>query len=207
MKQDLTEIVFLIDRSGSMSNLTEDTVGGFNSFIKEQKEKDGEAKLTTVLFDNYYEIFHDGVDIKNVKNITNKDCYARGATALLDAIGKTINEVGCRLNGMAEDEKPSKVIFIITTDGQENASREFTVDVVKKIVETQTNVFNWQFLFLGANIDSFSSAMSIGIQSAFVSNYSANHIGGQSVYNTVNKTVSSYRTTGNVDTDWAKDVK
>lgn len=207
MKQDLTEIVFLIDRSGSMSHLTGDTVGGFNTFIKEQKEKDGEAKLTTVLFDNRYEVFHDGVDIKDVKDMTRKDCEARGSTALLDAVGKTINEVGCRLNGMLEDEKPSKVIFIITTDGEENASREFSANVIKEMVKTQTNTYNWQFIFLGANIDSVSSARGLGIDPKFAVNYSSNHAGGQSVYNTMNSTVSNYRNTGSVATDWAKDIK
>jgi len=125
MKNNLTEIVFILDRSGSMCSLVNDTIGGFNSFIEDQKQEDGEALLTTILFDDQYEILHNGVNIKTVKPMTTKEYSARGMTALLDAIGKTINTVGDRFNKLDEDNKPSKVIFVITTDGQENQSKEF----------------------------------------------------------------------------------
>ena len=173
MKENLTEIVFILDRSGSMSSLTTDTIGGFNSFIDTQKQEDGEAILTTILFDDQYEILHNGVDIKTVKPLTSKEYSARGMTALLDAIGKTINTVGERLNKTNEDDKPSKVIFVITTDGQENSSKEFTQSKVKEMIEHQTNNYSWQFMFLGANIDAVSTAQSFGISGQFASNYTA----------------------------------
>ena len=135
MKNNLTEIVFILDRSGSMSRLVEDTIGGFNSFIETQKKEVGEAVLTTILFDDQYEILHNGVDIKNVKPMTTKEYSARGMTALLDAIGKTINNVGDRLNKTDDKDKPSKVIFVITTDGQENSSKEFTQKQIKEMIE------------------------------------------------------------------------
>jgi len=135
MKENLTEMVFILDRSGSMSNLTKDTIGGFNTMIENQKKEDGDAVLTTVLFDDMYELLHDGVNIQDVKELTNKEYYARGMTALLDAIGKTINTVGERLSKTKEENRPSKIIFVITTDGQENSSKEFTQKQIKEMIE------------------------------------------------------------------------
>jgi len=135
MKENLTEMVFILDRSGSMSNLTKDTIGGFNTMIENQKKEDGDAVLTTVLFDDMYELLHDGVNIQDVKELTNKEYYARGMTALLDAIGKTINTVGERLSKTKEEDRPSKIIFVITTDGQENSSKEFTQKQIKEMIE------------------------------------------------------------------------
>lgn len=207
MKNNLTEIVFILDRSGSMGHLVEDTIGGFNSFIETQKQEDGEALLTTVLFDDKYEVLHNGVDIKTVKPMTTKEYSARGMTALLDAIGKTINTVGDRLNKLEEDYKPSKVIFVITTDGQENQSREFTQAQIKKMIEHQTNTYNWQFLFLGANIDAVGTAQSFGIQGQFASNYTASSVGTDSLYSSLSKSVANYRGMGVMESDWNKDVK
>ena len=207
MKNNLTEIVFILDRSGSMARLVEDTIGGFNSFIETQKQEDGEALLTTILFDDKYEILHNGVDIKTVKPMTTKEYSARGMTALLDAIGKTINTVGDRLNKTKEDDKPSKVIFVITTDGQENMSKEFNQAQIKAMIEHQINTYNWQFLFLGANIDAVGTAQSFGISGQFASNYTANSVGTDSLYSSLSKSVASYRSAGIMDSDWNKDVK
>ena len=207
MKENLTEIVFILDRSGSMSSLTTDTIGGFNSFIDTQKQEDGEAILTTILFDDQYEILHNGVDIKTVKPLTSKEYSARGMTALLDAIGKTINTVGERLNKTNEDDKPSKVIFVITTDGQENSSKEFTQSKVKEMIEHQTNNYSWQFMFLGANIDAVSTAQSFGISGQFASNYTANSVGTDSLYRSVSKSVASYRSDGEISDNWNDEIK
>jgi uncharacterized protein YegL len=207
MKDNLTEIVFILDRSGSMVDLTNDTIGGFNSFIENQKQEPGEAILTTILFDDQYDIFHNGIDIKSVKPLTTKEYFARGMTALLDAIGKTINTVGERLNKVKEEDRPSKVIFVITTDGQENASREFTQPKIKEMIEHQTNNYNWQFMFLGSNIDAISTAKSYGINVQFSSNYTSNAVGTQSLYNNVTRAVSKYREKGTIDDSWKDDIK
>ena len=207
MKENLTEMVFILDRSGSMSNLTKDTIGGFNTMIENQKKEDGDAVLTTVLFDDMYELLHDGINIQDVKELTNKEYYARGMTALLDAIGKTINTVGERLNKTKEEDRPSKIIFVITTDGQENSSKEFTQKQIKEMIEHQTNTYNWQFMFLGANIDAVSTAQSFGISGQFASNYTANSRGTDALYTTLSKSVSSYRSVGVVDSDWKKGLE
>jgi uncharacterized protein YegL len=163
MNENLTEIVAILDRSGSMEHLTNDTVGGFNSFLKEQKEIPGEAVLTTVFFNDSYKLLHDRVNIKDVKPITNKEYIAQGSTALLDALGKTINDIGLKLYNTQENDRPGKVIFFIITDGEENASKEFSKEKVKEMVELQKNTYSWEFIFMGANIDSFAAASSIGI--------------------------------------------
>ena len=193
MKKNLTEMVFILDRSGSMCNLTDDTIGGFNSMIENQKNEPGEAYITTVLFDDHYELLHNHVDINDIMPITNKEYYARGCTALLDAIGKTINSIGYRLSDTPEDERPDKVIFVITTDGMENASIEFTKQKIKEMIEHQQNKYSWMFMFLGANMDAVSEAASIGINSHYAKTYTANSIGTQSVYTSVSNAMSCAR--------------
>jgi len=204
MNDNLTEIIFVLDRSGSMRDLTQDTIGGFNSFIETQKQEPGEAKLTTVLFDDRYEILHNGIDLKDIEDLTVKEYYARGMTALLDAIGKTINIVGERLNNIKENDCPSKIIFVITTDGYENSSKEFTQDVIKEMIEHQTDKYNWQFIFLGANMDAISVAGSYGISAA--ASYTATPIGTQNLYDTVSSTTTSYRASGKINKDWDKEL-
>jgi len=162
MNQNLTEIVFILDRSGSMEGLENDTIGGFNGFVKKQAEA-GQTSLTTVLFDDKYEILHNGVDAKHVK-LTNREYFTRGSTALLDAVGKTINDIGKRLNETVEESRPGKVIFVITTDGLENASREFSYDEVKKMITHQTEKYGWEFVFMGANIDVAKEGDKLGIK-------------------------------------------
>lgn len=209
MNNNLTEVIFILDRSGSMQSLVPDTIGGFNAFVKQQKKEVGEARLTTILFDDKYEVIHDQVNIQNVPELTTKEYTARGMTAMLDAIGRTINSIGERLAKTDENERPGKVVVVITTDGQENASKEFHKAQIKEMIERQQNEYNWKFLFLGANIDSASEAGSLGIDSNFAVNYSATSIGTQSLYSAVSKGVSSVRccTTGNVSLDWANEIK
>lgn len=193
MKKNLTEMVFILDRSGSMSHLTSDTIGGFNSMIGNQKNEEGEAFVTTVLFDDEYELLHDHVNIQDIKPITNKEYYARGCTALLDAIGKTINSIGNRLSDTPEDERPEKIIFVITTDGFENASREFTKQKVKEMIEHQQSKYSWVFMFLGANMDAVGEATSYGIASSHAHTYTASSAGTESVYTAMASTMSCLR--------------
>jgi uncharacterized protein YegL len=207
MRQDLTEVVAILDRSGSMAHLASDTIGGFNKFIEDQKKVSGEAFLTTVLFDDRYEFLHDGVNIKDVKPITEKEYFARGMTALLDAVGRTVNRVGEKLFKMDEADRPSKVIVLIITDGAENSSNEFTSQQVKEMIEIQRSVYNWEFLFFGANIDSFSAAASIGISQMRSVNFSANKGGVSSTLDAMCLATSIYRSSGVVPDNYGKDVK
>lgn len=193
MKKNLTEMVFILDRSGSMSNLTDDTIGGFNSMIENQKAEDGEAYVTTVLFNDEYDLLHNHVNIKEIEPITIKEYFARGTTALLDAVGKTINSVGERLYTTPEEERPEKIIFVITTDGYENASREFTKSKIKEMIEHQQDKYSWVFMFLGANMDAVSEAASYGIKSDFSKTYTASAQGTSSVYGSVTSAMSSLR--------------
>ncbi len=207
MKENLTEIVFLLDRSGSMCGLVSDTIGGFNSFIETQKQEEGEALLTTVLFDDKYEVLHNGLKLIDVSVLTSKEYFVRGGTALLDAIGKTINEVGGRLQNTPEEDRPSKIIFVITTDGQENASKEFTQAQIKEMITHQADKYNWQFIFLGANIDSVSVGNSFGILASNISNYTASSVGTDSLYCTMSKVVGNYRSAGVISKGWQEEIK
>lgn len=193
MKKDLTEMVFILDRSGSMYPLVADTIGGFNSMIENQKKDPGEAYVTTILFDDEYEKLHDHVNIREIKSITDKDYYTRGCTALFDAIGKTINSIGARLNDTPEEERPGKVIFVITTDGEENASLEFTRTKVREMIEHQQTKYSWTFMFLGANIDAETEAESLGINKNFSKKYTASSIGTQTLYASVSKAMTVVR--------------
>lgn len=207
MNTNLTEIVFILDRSGSMMGLTDDTIGGFNSFVEKQKNEPGEALLTTVLFDDQYEILHNGMNLKEVQPMTRDQYWARGMTAMYDAIGKTINEVGHRLSETPEQYRPGKVIFVITTDGLENASREFTQAKVKEMIQHQTEKYSWDFIFLGANIDSVQQAKNIGISAEYAANYTATAQGTSSMYCAVDAAVSSHRHTGTISDSWADGLR
>lgn len=205
MNNNLTEIVFILDRSGSMDHLTYQTIEGFNSFLKEQKAVEGDAVLTTILFDDRYEILHNHRDLQLVDPITTRDYYTRGTTALLDAIGKTVTMVDARIRRLNDSKKPDKVLFVITTDGMENASIEYTADYIKEMVLHHTKDQGWQFIFLGANIDSITVGNNLGINLS--ANYSANSVGTRSVYNTVTQVSTQYRSKGTVDPDWNKGLK
>jgi len=180
MNQNLTEIVFILDRSGSMNGLENDTIGGFNGFVKKQAEA-GQTSLTTVLFDDKYEILHNGIDARDI-TLTEREYFTRGCTALLDAVGKTINDVGKRLNETPEASKPGKVIFVITTDGLENASREFSYDEVKKMITHQSEKYSWEFVFMGANIDVAKEGNKLGIKADRSFGWTANSAGVNTMY-------------------------
>lgn len=192
MNKNVTEIIFLLDRSGSMSGLESDTIGGFNAFIKKQSELEGETLVTAVMFDDQYEVLWNGNDAKNVK-LTDREYYVRGCTALLDAVGKTILDVGHRLSMAIEEQKPGKVIFVITTDGMENASREFNYDKVKELIKHQQEKYNWEFIFMGANIDAVKEADSLGINVENAYNFEASEDGVEKMYNVICEAVSEKR--------------
>jgi uncharacterized protein YegL len=194
MIMNLTEIIFLIDRSGSMEGLESDTIGGFNAFIQNQRKLEGETIVTAVLFDDQYEILWNGMDANQVK-LTDHNYYVRGCTALLDAVGKTIFDVGFRLSNTTEEKKPGKVIFVITTDGLENASSEFSYQKVKELIKHQQEKYNWEFIFLGANIDAGEEAESLGIDIENAYSFEASEKGVEKMYNMVCDAVSEKRNT------------
>jgi hypothetical protein len=191
MNQNLTEIIFILDRSGSMAGLENDTIGGFNGFVKKQAEA-GQTSLTTVLFDDRYEILHNGIDAGDVV-LTDDEYFTRGSTALLDAVGKTINDVGKRLSDTPEASRPGKVIFVITTDGLENASREFSYDKVKKMITHQSDKYGWEFIFMGANIDVVKEGNKLGIIEDRSFCYAASPVGIGSMYEEVGCLCASIR--------------
>lgn len=191
MNTQITEIIFLLDRSGSMSGLESDTIGGFNSFIKKQCSL-GRTHLTTILFDDRYEILHNGVDAGTV-TLTEKEYFTRGSTALLDAIGKTIIDVGLRLSHLDEASYPNKVIFVITTDGLENSSKEFSYSKVKQMIERQKEACNWEFIFMGANIDVAAESHKLGINPTMAFKFNSTSQGTERMYNRVNEMVMEIR--------------
>ena len=210
MKTNLTELVFILDRSGSMGGLESDTIGGFNSMLTKQQEQDGECRITTVLFDNEYEILHDRIDIKAVSPITEKEYFVRGATALLDAIGMTINKIGNTQKQTAEDYRAEKVLFVITTDGMENASREYTYDKIKSHIERQKSKYGWEFIFLGANIDAVEVANRIGIAKDRASNFHNDSEGIGLHYRVVGEAVSFFRKASqgkSLTDDWSAEIQ
>ncbi|WP_236687113.1 vWA domain-containing protein [Ornithinibacillus californiensis] len=187
-----TEIIFLLDRSGSMGGLESDTIGGFNSLIRKQCQLPGETILTTVLFDHDYELLWNGVDANTVL-LTNEQYFVRGTTALLDAIGRTIMDVSYRLSNTAEDKKPSNVIFVITTDGHENASREYSSNRIRSMIQKQQDIHGWEFIFLGANMDAVTEADNIGIKVEYSFDFDANETGVIKMYDIIHEELSQKR--------------
>lgn len=193
MKKGLTELVFILDRSGSMSGLEADTIGGFNSLINKQKMEEGEALLSTVLFDDRAEVLYDRVPLNRIEPMNDKQYYVRGCTALLDALGGAIHHIGNVHKYAREEDRPEKTIFIITTDGMENASRRYTYKKVKAMVEHQRNKYGWEFLFLGANMDAIAVAGRFGVQANRAVNYECDSEGTQLNYDVLSKAVSRVR--------------
>ena len=206
MKKGLTEIVFILDRSGSMSGLEKDTIGGFNTTIEKQKQEEGEAIVSTVLFDNDMEVLHDRVSLEKVAPLTDKEYYARGCTALLDAIGGAIHHIGNVHKYAREEDRPEKTIFVITTDGYENASRRYTSDRVKQMVERQKQKYGWEFIFLGANIDAIETARNFGIDEERAANFVNDGTGIGVMYEAQCCLMSDIRQSRKNDRAWKKNV-
>ena len=206
MKKGLTEIVFILDKSGSMSGLEKDTIGGFNSMLTKQQELDQECFITTVLFDNNYELLHDRINLKAVSPLTNKEYSIGGSTALLDAIGKTINKLISVQKHTAQEYQAEKVMMIIITDGEENSSREYSADKIKSLIENQKTKYGWEFIFLGANIDSVETASAIGIDADRATNYHADKAGVSVNYMAMSDVVKNVRTKGSINKDWKKKI-
>ena len=193
MKKNLTEIVFILDRSGSMAGLEGDTIGGFNAMIDKQKKEPGDAYISTVLFDNISEVIHDRVDIQNIRPLTRNEYYVRGCTALLDAVGNAIHHIGNVHKYAREEDRPEKTVFVITTDGMENASRMYSYDKVRAMIQRQKEQHGWEFLFLGANIDAAKEAARFGIQADRAANYHADSKGTGVIYETVSEAIHHVR--------------
>ncbi len=188
-----TELVFILDRSGSMAGLEKDTIGGYNAMLEKQRDIEGDCRITTVLFDNEYEIFHDRIDSKGVRPLTEKDYAVGGSTALLDAIGKTISKIGNAQKHTAENYRAQKVMFVIITDGEENSSREFSSRKIKSMIQRQKTEYGWEFIFLGANIDAVETAAKIGISSDRAQDYHADSEGVNLNFHVMSNTVATYR--------------
>lgn len=193
MRKGLTEVVFILDRSGSMSGLEADTIGGFNSMIARQKKEEGEAVISTVLFDDRMDVIYDRVPVGKVAQMTDKEYYVRGCTALLDAVGGAIHHISDVHKAMPEEERPEKTLFIITTDGYENASHRYGYEKVKKMVEKKQKKHGWEFIFLGANIDAVSVAGRFGIGADRAFDYECDEQGTALNYEMLSRTVSAVR--------------
>ena len=188
------DVVFLLDRSGSMGGIEKDTIGGYNSYIDSQRGKN--VKVTTILFDDKYEVLHNREDVDNIKKLTNKDYYVRGCTALLDAIGKTIREM--------EDKNPNKVIFIITTDGYENTSTKYNKSQIKELISVHKD---WKFMYIGADIDSYSEGRSLGIKDEFIANYKKTDRGISKLYNALTTASKLFYEEEIIDESWKNELE
>ena len=189
-----------------MAGLEDDTIGGFNAMIQKQTGEEGEAYVSTVLFDNYTEVIHDRADIQKIQPMTRKDYYVRGCTALLDAVGKSIRHIGNVHKYAREEDLPEKTLFVITTDGMENASREYTYERVRKMIEHQKEKYGWEFLFLGANIDATKEAARFGITEDRAANYHADSVGTAVIYEAVSEAVCNVRASRPMSKDWKRNV-
>ena len=206
MKKNLTELFFILDRSGSMSGLETDTIGGFNAMIEKQKNAPGEALVSTVLFDHQRIVLHDRANIQDIKPMTDQDYSVRGSTALLDAIGFSIHHIGNVHKYAREEDIPEHTIFVITTDGMENASGHYDSDKVKQMIERQKSKYGWEFLFLGANIDAVETARSFGIAEDRAVNYHADSKGTRLNYEVVGSAIASVRCGATMDSDWKAEI-
>jgi uncharacterized protein YegL len=199
--RDATEIVVVLDKSGSMGSTKDDVVGGFNRFLDEQKKLPGECTMTMVFFDTTYEI-KSACPVRDIQPLDDKTYRPGGMTALLDAVGKAVTETGNRLAALEETQRPDKVIVVVITDGQENFSREHTLQIVREMLEHQQSKYSWKFIFLGADIDSFGDAAKLGITQDFAVNFTKSKKGVDCLYRGISDAVSNYRINGELGNDW-----
>ena len=207
MKKNLTEIVFILDRSGSMAGLEDDTIGGFNAMIEKQKRLAGEALISTVLFDSGSEVIHDRMDIRKINPMTREEYYVRSCTALLDAVGRAIRHIGNVHKYAREEDIPEHTIFVITTDGMENASGHYDSDRVKQMIERQKSKYGWEFLFLGANIDAVETARTFGISEDRAVKYHSDSKGTRLNYQVVGSAIASMRCGAPMSADWKAEIE
>jgi len=207
MKQGLVELVFILDKSGSMSGLESDTIGGYNSMLAKQKQVEGECVVTTVLFDHGYELLHDRIDIKAVQAITEDDYQVGGSTALLDAMGRTINKIATAQKNTSEEYRAEMVMCVIITDGEENSSREFSLEKVKQLVEQHKEKANWEFVFLGANMDAIQTAGYFGISSDRAQSFHADKEGVALNFAVMSESVAEFRRSGKVADNWKERIE
>ena len=205
-KNNVTELVFILDRSGSMSGLEEDTIGGFNAMLQKQKKENGEAYVSTILFDNVSEVLHDRIKVKDVPKMTDEEYTVRGCTALMDAIGGAIHHIGNIHKYARPEDVPAHTMFIITTDGMENASVHYSSDEVKNMIERQKVKYGWEFLFIGANIDAVETAARFGIERNRAVNYMADKQGTKILYEAISAPISAMRANKVIDEDWGKRI-
>ena len=206
MKNNITELVFILDRSGSMAGLESDTIGGFNAMIEKQKKEDGECYISTVLFDNVSEVLHDRVKLTDIRPMTDKEYTVRGCTALIDALGGAIHHIGNIHKYARPEDVPEHTMFIITTDGMENASQRYSSDEVKKMIERQKEKYGWEFLFIGANIDAVETAKRYGINENRAVNYNADAKGTGILYESVACAVTNVRKCAPLDNSWRENL-
>jgi len=206
MKKNLTELVFILDRSGSMAGLEADTIGGFNAMIRKQKAQPGEALVSTVLFDNVSDVIHDRVSLDEIAPMTEREYFVRGCTALLDAVGGAIHHIGNVHKYARDEDRPEKTLFVITTDGMENASRRYSYEAVRAMITRQKEKYGWEFLFLGANIDAAREAARFGIAPERAANYHADHQGTGVIYEAVSETLCSFRASKPMTADWKQRI-
>jgi len=210
MKTNQTELVFIMDRSGSMYGLENDTIGGFNSMLTKQQAEPGECRITTVLFDNEYEILHDRIDIKGIRPISEHEYFVRGQTALLDAVGRTINKISGIQRNTTEDYRAEKVLFVITTDGMENASREYSYENIKLMIERQKEKHGWEFIFLGANMDAVEVANRFGVDRNHAQSFHNDSEGIALNYSVISDAVASFRVASagaRLDENWSARIQ
>ncbi len=207
MNNKLTEIVFILDRSGSMAGLEDDTIGGFNAMLEKQKKEEGEALLSTVLFSNESSVLYDRVDIKKVEPMTDRQYQVGGCTALLDAIGRAVHHIANVHKYAREEDRPARTVFVITTDGKENASREYTYEDVQRMVKREREEYGWEFLFLGANMDAIAAARSFGIREDRAVRYKCDTAGTALNYEVVSEAVTSIRKQKAIDAGWCDAIK
>lgn len=206
MKKNLTELVFILDRSGSMQGLEADTIGGFNAMLEKQKKEPGQAFVSTLLFDDQTQVIHDRVPLDRVKPMTERDYYVRGCTALLDAVGGAIHHIGNIHKYARPQDVPEHTLVVITTDGMENASRRYSLPQVKRMIQRQKERYGWEFIFLGANIDAVEAAGQLGIDPDRAANYHSDSAGTRLTFQSISCAVSSMRSSAPLGSQWKSDI-